>query len=49
VPAGYDTHGLPVGIQFMGRPWEEHLLLRLGRVVEAAVPRRAPRHHVEVL
>jgi Asp-tRNA(Asn)/Glu-tRNA(Gln) amidotransferase A subunit family amidase len=49
VPAGYDALGLPVGIQFLGRPYQEHLLLRLGRVVEAAVQRRAPRHHVEVL
>ncbi len=49
VPAGYDALGLPVGIHFMGRPYEEHLLLRLGRVVEAAVPRRTPRHHVTAL
>jgi Asp-tRNA(Asn)/Glu-tRNA(Gln) amidotransferase A subunit family amidase len=49
VPAGYDALGLPVGVHFMGRPYQEHLLLRLGRVVEAAVQRRAPRHHVEAL
>jgi len=49
VPAGYDVAGLPVGIHFLGRPYQEHLLLRLGRVVEAAVQRRTPRHHVEVL
>jgi Asp-tRNA(Asn)/Glu-tRNA(Gln) amidotransferase A subunit family amidase len=33
----------------MGRPWEEHLLLRLGRVVEAAVERRVPPIHVTAL
>lgn len=49
VPAGYDGSGLPVGIHFLARPYQEHLLFRLGRVVEASVPRRAPRHHVEVL
>jgi Asp-tRNA(Asn)/Glu-tRNA(Gln) amidotransferase A subunit family amidase len=49
VPAGYDRDGLPVGVQFLGRPYQEHLLLRLGRVVEAATPRRTPRHHVEAL
>lgn len=49
LPAGYDSLGLPVGVQFLGRPYQEHVLLRLGRVVEAAVQRRAPRHHVEVL
>jgi Asp-tRNA(Asn)/Glu-tRNA(Gln) amidotransferase A subunit family amidase len=49
VPAGYDALGLPVGVHFLGRPYQEHLLLRLGRVVEAAVQRRAPRHHIEAL
>ena len=33
----------------MARPYEEHLLLRLGRVVEAAIERREPRIHVRVL
>lgn len=49
VPAGFDAAGLPVGLQLMGRPWEEHLLLRLGRVVEAAVERRVPPVHVDAL
>ena len=49
VPVGYDAVGMPIGLHLLGRPYEEHLLLRLGRVVEAACPRRAPRHHVEVL
>lgn len=49
VPVGYDSIGMPVGMHLLGRPYEEHFLLRLGRVVEAAVPRRAPRHHVSVL
>ena len=43
VPAGYDGDGMPVGFQLMGRAWEEALLLRLARVVEASVVRRAPR------
>lgn len=42
VPCGYDGGGLPVGFHLMGRPYEEALLLRLGRVVEAASPRRVP-------
>jgi Asp-tRNA(Asn)/Glu-tRNA(Gln) amidotransferase A subunit family amidase len=33
----------------MGRPWEEHTLLRAARVIEAAVPRRVPAHHAAVL
>jgi Asp-tRNA(Asn)/Glu-tRNA(Gln) amidotransferase A subunit family amidase len=49
VPAGYDAAGLPVGVQLLGRPWEEHTLLRAARVIEAAVPRRVPAHHVAVL
>jgi Asp-tRNA(Asn)/Glu-tRNA(Gln) amidotransferase A subunit family amidase len=43
VPCGHDGAGLPVGLQLMGRPWEEHLLLRLAYVVEAATARRPPR------
>ena len=49
VPAGYDDKGLPIGVQFMARPYEEALLLRLGRVVEASVERRLPSVHVSVL
>ncbi len=49
VPAGYDGGGLPVGVQLMARPYEEHLLLRLGRVIEASVERRTPKVHVQVL
>jgi Asp-tRNA(Asn)/Glu-tRNA(Gln) amidotransferase A subunit family amidase len=42
VPVGYDGANLPVGLQLMGPAWSEHLLLRLGAVVEAATERRAP-------
>lgn len=49
VPAGYSSEGLPVGLQFMGRPWEEHLLLRLGHAVETHVERRRPAHSVRLL
>ena len=40
--AGYTGKGLPVGMQAMGRPWEEHTLLRLARAAESMVPRRKP-------
>ncbi|WP_404365854.1 amidase [Corallococcus coralloides] len=49
VPAGFDRAGLPVGVHLMGRPYEEHLLLRLGRVVERAAEHRTPGIHVSVL
>jgi Asp-tRNA(Asn)/Glu-tRNA(Gln) amidotransferase A subunit family amidase len=49
VPAGFDRAGLPVGVQLTGRPYEEHLLLRLGRVVERATEPRTPPIHVSAL
>ncbi|WP_224242029.1 amidase [Hyalangium gracile] len=49
VPAGFDKAGLPVGLHLMGRPYEEHLLLRLGRVVERTTEHRTPPSHVRVL
>ena len=49
VPAGFDRAGLPVGVQLTGRPYEENLLLRLGRVVERATEVRTPPIHVSVL
>jgi Asp-tRNA(Asn)/Glu-tRNA(Gln) amidotransferase A subunit family amidase len=41
-PAGYDERGLPVGMQAMGRHWEEHLLLRVAYNAEQALERRKP-------
>jgi Asp-tRNA(Asn)/Glu-tRNA(Gln) amidotransferase A subunit family amidase len=49
VPAGFDKAGLPVGVHLMGRPYEEHLLLRLGRVVERTVEHRTPPMHARAL
>jgi Asp-tRNA(Asn)/Glu-tRNA(Gln) amidotransferase A subunit family amidase len=42
-PVGYTDEGLPVGLQVMGRPWEEALLLRIAHVAEGLVERRRPR------
>ncbi len=49
VPVGVDRAGLPVGLQLMGRAWEEDRLLAMGRVVEAAMERPAPRVHTRLL
>jgi Asp-tRNA(Asn)/Glu-tRNA(Gln) amidotransferase A subunit family amidase len=49
VNAGFDRDGLPVGVQLMGRPYEENLLLRLARVVERHTEVRTPPEHASVL
>ena len=49
VPAGFDRDGLPIGVHLMGRPYEEHLLLRLGRVIERNVEPRTPPDHANGL
>lgn len=49
LPAGYDQSGMPIGLQLMGRAWEEHLLLRIGLAAEALIERRAPRIHTRLL
>ena len=36
VPAGLDRAGLPLGLQLIGRPWEEGELLNLGYALERA-------------
>jgi Asp-tRNA(Asn)/Glu-tRNA(Gln) amidotransferase A subunit family amidase len=41
-PAGYDTKGLPVGLQMIGRAWSEALLLRLANAAGQVVERRKP-------
>ncbi len=41
-PVGYAPDGLPVGMQAIGRHWEEHLLLRIAHVAEQGVARRRP-------
>jgi aspartyl-tRNA(Asn)/glutamyl-tRNA(Gln) amidotransferase subunit A len=36
VPCGFDGAGLPIGLQLIGKPWDEALLLRLAHVYERA-------------
>ncbi len=41
-PAGYDPDQLPIGIQAIGRPWEEHVLLRLAYAGGVLMKRKPP-------
>lgn len=35
VPIGYDEAGLPIGLQFIGRPWAEATLIHIASAVQA--------------
>ncbi|WP_374688913.1 amidase [Promineifilum sp.] len=48
-PVGYDRRGLPIGMQAMGRAWEEHVLLRLAYAAEHVAPRRRPPVFYDIL
>jgi len=41
-PVGYDPRGLPTGMQAMGRPWAEAMLLRVASAAELVLARRRP-------
>ncbi|MCG8614488.1 MAG: amidase [Pseudomonadales bacterium] len=49
VPCGYTQSGLPIGLQLMGRAWEEHTLLRLARIVEGQFKRVRPMVYTDLL
>jgi aspartyl-tRNA(Asn)/glutamyl-tRNA(Gln) amidotransferase subunit A len=38
VPCGWSADGLPVGLQIVGRPFEEAAVLRAAAAFEAAQP-----------
>jgi aspartyl-tRNA(Asn)/glutamyl-tRNA(Gln) amidotransferase subunit A len=42
VPSGLDAQGLPLGLQLIGRPFEEETLFALGEVIETAAGRFQP-------
>lgn len=48
-PVGYTKDGLPIGMQAIGRAWEEHTLLRLAVNAEKVVERQAPQVHYKFL
>ncbi len=36
VPAGLDAQGLPLGLQLIGKPWDEETIIRAGGAIERA-------------
>jgi aspartyl-tRNA(Asn)/glutamyl-tRNA(Gln) amidotransferase subunit A len=42
VPAGKDAQGLPLGLQLIGRPFDEETLFSLGEILEQAAGRFTP-------
>ena len=49
VPAGFTVDSLPVGLEFLGRPFAEATLLRLGYAYEQGTQRRKPPETTPVL
>lgn len=47
-PVGYDQRGLPVGMQAMGRHWEENLLLRVAYNAERLLKRNLPERYFRI-
>jgi Asp-tRNA(Asn)/Glu-tRNA(Gln) amidotransferase A subunit family amidase len=41
VPFGKSAEGLPIGVQIVGRPWEEEMVLEVAAAVERAVGRES--------
>jgi Asp-tRNA(Asn)/Glu-tRNA(Gln) amidotransferase A subunit family amidase len=48
-PAGYSEAGLPIGMQAIGRAWQEPALLRLALAAEQVVERQAPQVYYGIL
>lgn len=48
-PVGYNSSGLPIGMQVMGRRWHEQELLRIANVAEQNLERVLPALHFRIL
>jgi Asp-tRNA(Asn)/Glu-tRNA(Gln) amidotransferase A subunit family amidase len=49
IPSGYECRGLPVGLQLVGRPWDEHTLFRLAYAADGIVVRQKPSAYFDLL
>ena len=48
-PVGYTKNGLPIGMQAMGRAWDEATLIRLALNAEQVLERKEPKVHYRIL
>ena len=48
-PVGYDGQRMPIGLQAIGRAWQESLLLTIARLGEHGFTRQAPARHFPLL
>jgi Asp-tRNA(Asn)/Glu-tRNA(Gln) amidotransferase A subunit family amidase len=48
-PVGYNEDNLPLGMQAIGRPWQEATLLRLALAAERVVDRKRPELYFRIL
>jgi len=48
-PVGYTQEGLPIGLQVIGRAWDEATLLRMSLAAEQVVVRKAPQVYYQIL
>ena len=48
-PVGYTQNGLPIGMQAMGKAWDEVTLLRMAFAAEQVVERKAPQVYYKIL
>lgn len=48
-PVGYTQKGLPIGLQIMGKAWDEKTLLRLALAAEQVIERKEPQVHYKIL
>jgi Asp-tRNA(Asn)/Glu-tRNA(Gln) amidotransferase A subunit family amidase len=48
-PVGYTQKGLPIGLQAMGRAWDEVTLLKMAFAAEQILERKEPQVHFKIL
>lgn len=48
-PVGYTQKNLPIGLQVIGKAWDEKTLLRMALAAEQVIERKAPQVHYKIL